>query len=63
MHVRGQGFPIQALLDGLPIAKITKEAQGVAIWLPDPDLPDWAYMHKLVPSLAHAKSFLDTYFL
>jgi len=63
VHVRGAGFPIQALLNDIPIAKITQEARGVAIWLPDPDLPDWAYLHKFVPTLAHAKSFLDTYFL
>lgn len=57
------GFPILALLGGTPIAKITQEPQGIAIWLPDPDLPDWAYMHKIVPSLQHAQSFLETYSL
>ena len=63
MHARKEGFPIQVLLNGVPIAKITQEVRGVAIWLPDPDLPGWAYMHKIVHSLDHAKSFLDTYLL
>jgi hypothetical protein len=63
VSARREGFPIQVLLDGIPVAKITQEPEGIAIWLKRSDLPDWCDLHKTVPSLPHAQSFLDTYFL
>lgn len=62
MHAKG-GLPIQVLHNGTPVAKLTQQSDGIAIWLQSSDLPDWADLHKVVPSLQHAQSFLDTYFL
>jgi len=62
-YVSARGGTTIVLLDGTSIAKITQEKSGFAVWLPDPDLPDWVYWHKTVPSLADAQSFIETYFL
>jgi len=62
VHAKGS-LPIQVLLNGIPIAKLTQEPDGIAIWLQCSDLHDWSYLHKIVPSLQHAQSFLDIYFL
>jgi hypothetical protein len=62
VHAKG-GLPIQVLLNGIPIAKLTQQSDGIAIWLQCSDLRDWSYLHKTVPSLQHAQSFIDTYFL
>lgn len=53
------GFPIVAYLNGTPIAKITQDFGGYALWLADKDLPFMANHHRTFSCVADAKSFLE----
>lgn len=58
MSARG-GFPIVAYLNGTPIAKITDDFGGYALWLADSELPFMANYKRTFSSIADAKSFLE----
>ena len=53
------GFPIVAYLNGTPIAKITQDFGGYALWLADRDLPFMATYKRTFTSISDAKSFLE----
>ena len=53
------GFPIVAYLNGTPIAKITQDFGGYALWLADRDLPFMATYKRTFSSVSDAKSFLE----
>jgi hypothetical protein len=53
------GFPIVAYLNGIPIAKITQDFGGYALWLADRDLPFMATYKRTFTSVSDAKSFLE----
>jgi hypothetical protein len=53
------GFPIVAYLNGIPIAKITDDFGGYALWLADRDLPFMATYKRTFTSISDAKSFLE----
>ena len=53
------GFPIVAFLNGTPIAKITDDFGGYALWLADRDLPFMATYKRTFTSISDAKSFLE----
>jgi len=53
------GFPIVAYLNGTPIAKITDDFGGYALWLADAELPFMANFKRTFSSIADAKSFLE----
>ena len=53
------GFPIVAFLNGIPIAKITQDFGGYALWLADRELPFMANYKRTFSSVSDAKSFLE----
>ena len=53
------GFPIVAYLNGIPIAKITDDFGGYALWLADRELPFMATYKRTFTSVSDAKSFLE----
>ena len=53
------GFPIVASLNGTPIAKITQDFGGYALWLADRELPFMANYKRTFTSVSDAKSFLE----
>lgn len=53
------GSPIVAYLNGTPIAKITQDFGGYALWLADRDLPFMATHKRTFTSISDAKSFLE----
>ena len=57
------GLPIVAYLNGIPIAKITQDFGGYALWLADRELPFMASYKRTFSSLDNAKSFLEISFL
>lgn len=53
------GVPIVAYLNGIPIAKITADFGGYALWLVDPELTFMANYKRTFSSIADAKSFFE----
>jgi hypothetical protein len=59
---KGQ-VPILVLHDGTPIARITSDFGGFAVWLVDPLVPGWATHRRTFDSLADAQHFINLYLL
>ena len=62
-YVGAKGQVILVLYNGTPIARITSDFGGFAVWLDDPLVPGWATHRRTFDSLADAKHFINLYLL